>query len=129
MINLVYDWVKRRKNFILIFVILFLVCDIFTSSLGWYLGIPEFNPFLKMAQGSFNFILLKMIGTVVILSGFFFLYRKYKRVWHIVDDHNGKIGYNQNYLKLEMITWGMILGISLFIIMINIVGIFVFSTV
>lgn len=129
-IALLSEWVKRRRYCIFIFIVLFFFADFVTTYLGITLGVPELNPLMALAQKSWvNFFVVKAVGMGILLYSFFLLFSRYKKGTTKMSfvRKDGTISdvvfFDESRLEMEMFTWGIIIGIILFTIIINIISI------
>lgn len=127
------EWIDKRITYIAIFVILFFSLDLITTYIGMVYKIPELNPLMDLAiKNPEQFLLMKAIGTIVILFLFYTLFKKYKKTGTTIRIayKNGRkediTFYDEQKRDIEMFAWGLLIGIMFFVILVNIMAIIYF---
>lgn len=127
------EWIDKRMTYIAIFVILFFSLDLITTYIGMMYGIPELNPLMDLALKSPEyFILVKAIGTIIILFLFYILFKTYKETKTTIKIvyKNGRkediTFYDETKREIEIFAWGLLIGIMFFTIFVNLMGILYF---
>lgn len=132
--KLLNQWLRERQLYIALFILFFLFLDSFTTFVGIRLGGFEVNPIVRptVEAGYWLFLFLaKVVGTVLLLYGFYFLYKlketQKKCVTVMIAGRKYKTYIaDTKLIEAEIFAWGLFLGINGLIILMNVATILMF---
>ena len=121
----ILEWLCARTYLIITFILLFFIGDAVTTAIGVEIGLGEGNPMMATAiSDSWGmYMLFKVLSTLVILSCFYLMFARSKRLTALRSDREARVSIVESIdldrNNVEFFTWGVFLTISILIVVSN----------